>query len=82
MKRIFTLCALAVSVCGFAMNSMPAFSKDAAADEAKNEAKAASETNKANEEVTKGHSFRAGRAAKKAEKANEKVAKDHAKTGQ
>ncbi len=80
MKRFTALCALACLVCGFAMNSMPAFSKDAAAD-GQNEAKAASETNKANEEVTKGHSFRAGRAAKKAGKANEKVAKDHAKTG-
>jgi hypothetical protein len=82
MKRFTTLCALACLVCGFALNSIPAFSKDAAADEAKNEAKAASETNKANAEASKGHSVRAGRAAKKAEKANEKVAKDHAKTGQ
>ena len=50
----------------------PAFSGDLQKDEAK----AAAETNKANSQVAKGHSLRAGRAAKKAEKAEEKVNKD------
>jgi hypothetical protein len=61
-----------VLTCAFACT--PSNAKDDAADVQKNEAKAAAETNKANADVAKGHSFRAGRAAKKAAKAQEKAA--------
>jgi hypothetical protein len=74
MKLSAIFCALLASTSLFAV--VPAFAKDAAADLQKDEAKAASEQNKANSQVAKGHSVRAGRAAKKAEKAQEKVEKD------
>lgn len=57
----------------------PAVAKDIAADEAKQQAKAAADNEKAQKEVSKGHAFRAGRAAKKAEKAEKKAQEDQNK---
>ena len=74
MKLSAMLCALVASSSLFTM--VPALAKDAAADLQGDEAKAASEKNKAEAQVAKGHPFRAKRAAKKAEKAHEKVEKD------
>jgi hypothetical protein len=71
MKLTAMLCALVASTSLFTV--VPAF-----ADLQKDEAKAAADTNKANSQVAKGHSLRAGRAAKKAEKAQGKVNKDMA----
>jgi len=70
MKLSAMFCALVASTSLFTV--VPAF----AGDLQKDEAKAAADTNKANSQVAKGHSLRAGRAAKKAEKAEEKVNKD------
>ncbi len=78
-NKIVILCSLLGLIGTSAMNTYPATAKDVAADEAKQEARAASETNKANNAVSKGHSFRAGRAAKKAEKAQKNAAEDQAK---
>jgi hypothetical protein len=74
MKLTAIICALVASTS--LLTAVPAFAKDAAADLQKDEAKAASDRNKVNKQVAKGHTFRAGRAAKKAEKAEEKVDKD------
>jgi hypothetical protein len=72
MKLSAIFCALVASTSLFTV--VPAF----AGDLQKDEAKAAADTNKANSQVAKGHSLRAGRAAKKAEKAQEKVNQDMA----
>jgi hypothetical protein len=69
MKLTAMLCALVASTS--LLTVVPAF-----ADLQKDEAKAAADTNKANSQVAKGHSLRAGRAAKKAEKAEAKVNQD------
>ncbi|MBS1956409.1 MAG: hypothetical protein JST89_19640 [Cyanobacteria bacterium SZAS-4] len=63
----------------FATPAYPVVAKDLAADEAKQQAKAAADNEKAQKEVSKGHSFRAGRAAKKAEKAEKKAEEDQNK---
>jgi hypothetical protein len=70
MKLILTLCAAASLFAG----TLPAFATDAA-DVAKADAKAAAAKNKADKQVAKGHTLRAGRAAKKAAKAEEKAEK-------
>lgn len=74
-NRIVILCST-LSILG---SLYPATAKDIAADEAKQQAKAAADNEKAQKEVSKGHSFRAGRAAKKAEKAEKKAEEDQAK---
>lgn len=58
-----------------------AFAKDKEAEAAKDSAKAAAAKNKADKQVEKGHTIRAGRAAKKAEKAQEKADKAAAEAG-
>jgi hypothetical protein len=72
MKLTALFCAFVASTGLLAV--IPAF----AGDLAKDEAKAAADTNKANSQVAKGHSLRAGRAAKKAAKEQEKVQQDMA----
>jgi hypothetical protein len=78
MKKIVTLCALASLLGGYFLTALPVLA-DPAADAAKNSAKAAAETNQANQDVAKGHPFRAGRAARKAQRDQERAAKDAAK---
>jgi hypothetical protein len=53
--------------------------KNHAADEAKQQAKAAADNSRAQQEVLKGHPGAAGRAAKKAAEAEKKAAKDERK---
>jgi len=77
MKLFLNVCAL-VLVGGFAAGTLPAFA-DAAADAARDEARAQADNNRAQEQTSKGHPFRAGRAAKKAERASERAAKEQAK---
>lgn len=72
-----------ILVLGFALSMLStaysAGAKDIAADQAKQQAKAAADNEKAQKEVSKGHAFRAGRAAKKAEKAEKKAEEDQNK---
>ncbi len=75
VNKIVVLCAL-LSTFGAGYSAV---AKDLAADEAKQQARAAAESEKAQKMVSKGHSLRAGRAAKKAEKAEKNAAEDQSK---
>jgi hypothetical protein len=81
MKKIVTLCALASLIGGYTITALPVWA-DAASDAAKAAAKAAAEQNQANQDVAKGHPFRAGRAAKRAQRDQERAARDAAKAQQ
>jgi len=75
LNKMVILCAvLSTFAAGYS-----AVAKDLAADEAKQQARAAAENEKAQKAVSKGHSLRAGRAAKQAEKAEKKAAEDQSK---
>ena len=80
MKKVLMLLALSALVGGLVT---PVSAKDAAADAAKNEAKASSEQSKAasqqakaTADAAKGRTMKAGRHARRAEKDQEKAAKD------
>ncbi|CAN5641995.1 hypothetical protein BH10CYA1_BH10CYA1_13900 [soil metagenome] len=75
VNKIVVLC----SMLGMLGATYPAVAKDLAADEAKQQARAAADKEKAEKQVSKGHAFRAGRAAKKAEKAAKKADEDQSK---
>jgi hypothetical protein len=72
---------MAVLCCALGMlgAANPVVAKDLAADEAKQQARAAAENEKAQKAASHGHSLRAGRAAKQAEKAEQNAAKDQSK---
>jgi hypothetical protein len=77
-KAVF-LCSIISTFSAVATTINPTVAKNHAADEAKQEAKAAADNSRAQQEVLKGHPGAAGRAAKKAAEAEKKAAKDQRK---
>jgi hypothetical protein len=79
LNKIMILCSIISTFSTAAITINPAMAKNHAADEAKQQAKAAADNSRAQQEVLKGHPGAAGRAAKKAAEAERKAAKDQRK---